>query len=80
MSSRAPLEIRSFSLAAGAESVGLPMSRSRDTLLSSYVTLLERLRLQDPTVEAFRQDDVEQLAGATGLEAASVKRRLESLV
>jgi len=55
------------------------MSRSRDTLLESYVGLLERLRREDPTVEAFRQDDVAQLAGVTGLDPESVKRRLEAL-
>ena len=77
---RAPLEIRSFSLASGRESVGLPVSRSRDTVLVSYLDLLGRIRPGvAPTVEDFRQDDMDALAGVTGLDSTSVLRRLKSM-
>ena len=74
----ARLTVDSFSIAIGPESVGLPSSRSLDTLLGSYLDLVGRVRTDD--LGDLRADDIQVLAEATGVDAAVVENRLRRLV
>lgn len=74
----APLNVDSFSIAIGGESIGLPFSRSLDTLLTTYLELVARLRAGGRG--DVRTDDIMVLADATGVEPAVVENRLRRLV
>ena len=75
---RTRLDVHSFCLAIGGESIGLPPSRSLDTLLSRYLELVRRLRAGG--YDEVRADDIGVLARATGVAPDVVTNRLRRLV
>ncbi len=61
----------------GSESIGLPIVRSVDTVLESYLRLLDRTRRG--TALDLRHDDLRTLAEAIGVKAGTVENRLLNL-
>ncbi|MDH3704844.1 MAG: hypothetical protein OES57_02190, partial [Acidimicrobiia bacterium] len=73
----AQLSVDSFSITIGAESIGLPTSRSFDTLLGSYLELVWRVRADEG--DDLRADDIQVLAEATGVSPQVIENRLQRL-
>ena len=73
----AQLMVDSFSITIGAESIGLPTSRSFDTLLGSYLELVWRVRADSG--DELRAEDIQILADATGIEPHVIENRLQRL-
>ncbi len=71
------LTVDSFSITIGSESIGLPTSRSFDTLLGSYLELVWRVRADEG--DDLRSDDIKILADATGVDAQVIEKRLQRL-
>lgn len=72
------LHVDHFGLSIGSMSVGLPMSCTTDTVLLRYLDLVRLLERRDESRAALREVDVEVLATATRLPAATVAERLDA--
>jgi len=68
-----------FGLSIGSVSVGLPTACTVDAVLLRYLDLIRLVRRNDHPSSLAPGRDVDVLAGATRLEPATVRTRLQRL-
>lgn len=73
---RTPLEVGLTDLSIGEYSVGLAPSRSSEQVVQAYLELISLVRRDHP--EYLRDDDVDTLVNATGLDRTFVQNRVKT--
>lgn len=73
---RTPLEVGLTDLSIGEYSVGLAPSRSSEQVVQAYLELVSLVRRDHP--EYLRDDDIDTLVTATGLDRTFVQNRVKT--
>lgn len=73
---RTPLEVGLTDLSIGEYSVGLAPSRTSEQLVLAYLELISLVRDDHP--EDLRDEDIDTLVKATGLERSFIQNRVTS--
>jgi hypothetical protein len=74
--SRTPLEMGLTDLSIGEYSVGLAPARTSEQLVLAYLELVSLVREDHP--EYLREEDIDTLVGATGLERSFIQNRVRT--
>ena len=72
---RDPLEVSTNALSIGEYSVGLAPARCSEQLVAAYLELISIVRRDHP--DYLRDEDVDTLTSATGMERAFVANRVK---